>query len=80
MHEALTALTEIYHGDLMTNSDALAWFQNKYAIGQEMIGNLKIGLADNGSPCIQQLLMEGPGAFTESDLLATSAFRRPPRR
>jgi len=75
VHEALTAMAEIYHQRLIGNAEALKWFRDKYGIGQETIERLKIGFADNGEPGAARLLMEGPGAFTMRELAATSAFR-----
>jgi len=75
VHEALTALAELYYQRLIGNAEALTWFRNKYGIGQETIERLKIGFADSGEPGAARLLIEGPGAFTMRELAATSAFR-----
>ncbi|MBZ5623320.1 MAG: hypothetical protein LAQ69_32050 [Acidobacteriia bacterium] len=74
VHEALTALAEIYHQRLIGNAEVLTWFRDKYGIGQETIERLKIGFADTGDPGAARLLMEGPGAFTMREL-AAAAFR-----
>jgi predicted P-loop ATPase len=75
VHEALTALAEIYYQRLIGNTEVLKWFLDKYGIGQEMIGRLQIGYAENGEPSVARTLMDGPGAFTMRELAATSAFR-----
>lgn len=71
----LTALAELYYKRLAGNSEVLAWFRSKYGIGEETIGRLKIGYADNGGPSVARALMEGPSVFTPRELTATSAFR-----
>ncbi|MCX6621145.1 MAG: CHC2 zinc finger domain-containing protein [Acidobacteria bacterium] len=75
VRDALTALADLYCERLAANAEVLAWFRAKYGIGDETIGRLKIGYADNGPPSVARTLMEGPGAFTPRDLTATSAFR-----
>jgi predicted P-loop ATPase len=75
VHEALTALAEIYHQRLIGNAEVLTWFRDKYGIGQGTIERLKIGFADSGEPGAARLLMAGPCVFTMRELAATSAFR-----
>ena len=75
VHEALTALAEIYYQRLIGNAEAFTWFRHKYGIGQETIERMKIGFADSGEPSAARALMDGPGAFTMRELAATSAFR-----
>ena len=41
-----------YHQRLMRNAEVLAWFREKYGIGDGDIGRLKIGFADNGEPSV----------------------------
>jgi DNA primase len=75
VREALTALAELYHQRLAGNVEVLAWFRQKYGIGEEMIARLKIGFADNSEPSIARTLIEESGAFTMRELTATAAFR-----
>lgn len=75
VREALTALAEIYHQRLVTNTEVLSWFRAQYGISEEMIARLKIGYAEEGSPSAARLLMEEPHSFTPRELTATSAFR-----
>ena len=75
VREVLTALADLYHQNLLGNQEVLGWFREKYGIGEETVGRLKIGFADNSGPSASRTLMEGPGAFTLRDLTATSAFR-----
>ena len=75
VREALTAVADLYHERLMRNADVLAWFREKYRIGEEAAVRLKIGFADNGEESVTRALLDGPGAFTPRELTATSAFR-----
>ncbi|MBI4905137.1 MAG: hypothetical protein HY820_15995 [Acidobacteria bacterium] len=75
VRETLTALADLYHGQLTANAEVLSWFQTKYGIGEDTIARLKIGFADNAEPSVARTLMDGPGAFTMRELTATSAFR-----
>jgi hypothetical protein len=75
VREALVALADLYHERLAGNPEVFSWFRTKYGIGEETIGRLKIGYADNAGPSTARSLMEGPGAFTPRELTATSAFR-----
>jgi hypothetical protein len=79
VREVLTAAAGIYHERLMRNAAVLAWFQEKYRIGEETAARLKIGFADNGEESVIRTLLEGPGAFTPRELTATSAFRFTPQ-
>jgi predicted P-loop ATPase len=72
--DVLTSLAEIYHQRLLSNADVLRWFRQKYGIGDETIGRLKIGFAAN-EPSAARLLMNGPGNFTPRELAASSAFK-----
>lgn len=75
VREALTALADLYHQRLLADAEVLGWFRTKYGIGDETIGRLKIGFADDGEISAARTLMDGPGAFTPRELSATSAFR-----
>jgi len=75
VREALTALADFYHQLLVENPEVLNWFVTKYGISQETIAQLKIGYADGGATSAARALMDGPGAFSERELIATGAFR-----
>ncbi len=74
VRDALTALADFHHGQLIRNAEVLAWFKAKYGTGDETIARLKIGFAAN-EPSAARALMDGPGKFTPRELAATSAFR-----
>lgn len=75
VREALTALADYYHHQLMGNAEVLTWFRSKYGIGDETIARLKVGFATDGEPSAARTLTEGPRAFTLREITATSAFR-----
>jgi predicted P-loop ATPase len=74
VRDALTALADIHHGQLVGNAEVLAWFKAKYGTGDETIARLKIGFAGNEQSAAR-VLMDGAGKFTPRELAATSAFR-----
>jgi predicted P-loop ATPase len=74
VRDALTALADFHHGQLVGNAEALAWFKAKYGTGDETIARLKIGFAGNEQSAAR-VLMDGAGKFTPRELAATSAFR-----
>lgn len=68
--QALTALADFYHQRMKANPDVLAWFREKYGIGEAMIDELKIGYADN-----EGLLKHLAGlGFSMRELAQTGAF------
>jgi hypothetical protein len=75
VREALTAIADIYHERLMRNADVLAWFREKYRIGEDTAARLRIGFAESGEESVVRALLDGPSAFTPRELTATSAFR-----
>ena len=74
VRDALTALADFHHGQLVGNAEVLTWFKTKYGTSDETIARLKIGFAAN-EPSAARALMDGPGGFTLRELAATSAFR-----
>ncbi|HWR49702.1 MAG TPA: VapE domain-containing protein [Bryobacteraceae bacterium] len=88
VHEALTALADRYHEQLVQSPEVLAWCRRKYGISDDMIARLRIGYAENGSrtdadgtehPSIVKSLLGGADPFSVRELAATSAFRPTPQ-
>ena len=74
VRDALTALADFYHQQLIANPQVLNWFKAKYGTSDETIARLKIGFACNEHSAARAL-MQRPGEFTPRELAATSAFR-----
>ena len=88
VHAVLTALASYYHDRLKAAPEVLEWLRSQYAISDDMIDELKIGYAANGSwvdaggterSGVVQILAACPEVFGPADLLACGAFRRTSR-
>lgn len=57
----LTKIAQLYHEDLLANGEALAWIEEKYGFGREVVEKYRIGFA-NDAGIARRLVAEGHDA------------------